>query len=82
MLELSICTRLFMEQMANKNKILKGDYMNRFLSWFYEYETSKLVNRINEYAERHGLKIISISTNENQHGAIVLFEGNKPRYDW
>ncbi len=56
--------------------------MNRFLSWFYEYETSKLVNRINEYAERHGLKIISISTNENQHGAIVLFEGNKPRYDW
>ena len=53
--------------------------MNRFLSWFYEYETSELVDRINEYAERHGLKIISISTNANQHGAIVLFEGNKPK---
>ena len=37
---------------AIENKILNGDYMNRFLDWFYECETSELVNRINEYAKK------------------------------
>lgn len=56
--------------------------MNRFLEWFYESETSRLVNRINEYAEKSNLQIISLTTNENQHGAIVLFEGKKPKWKW
>lgn len=43
--------------------------MNRFLEWFYEGETSKLVKRINEYAEKHNLQIISITTNEHMSGA-------------
>lgn len=54
--------------------------MDRFLRWFYELETRKLVDRINEYAEENNLKIISLTTNDNQSGAIVLFEGKKPRY--
>lgn len=54
--------------------------MDRFLRWFYDCETRKLVDRINEYAEDNKLKIISLTTNDNQHGAIVLFEGKKPRY--
>lgn len=56
--------------------------MKRFLEWFYEYETSTLVNRINEYAEKNGLQIISVATNDNQHGAVVLFEGEKPKHNW
>ena len=56
--------------------------MKRFLEWFYTYETSELVKRINEYAEKHGLQIISVATNENQHGAVVLFEGEEPKWKW
>lgn len=52
--------------------------MNRFVRWFYERETDDLVNRINEYAKRNNLQIISLNTNDNLHGAIVLFEGEKP----
>lgn len=54
--------------------------MNRFLEWFYEYSPSKLVNRINEYAKKNNLKIISIVTSYDQHGAIVLFEGEQPKW--
>lgn len=56
--------------------------MNRFLEWFYERETTDLVNKINEYAERNNLKIISLNTTERLLGAIVLFEGEKPKYKW
>ena len=56
--------------------------MNRFLEWFYEVDPSKLVERINKYAEKHNLQIVSITTNENQYGAIVLFEGLQPKYRW
>lgn len=56
--------------------------MNRFIEWFYEFEIDKLVIRINEYAIKNNLKIISLSTNDNLHGAIVLFEGEKPKYRW
>ena len=52
--------------------------MNRFLRWFYEFETSRLVNKINDYAEENNLKIISLTTTYDQRGAIVLFEGQKP----
>jgi len=48
--------------------------MNRFLEWFYEYDTSELVYKINKYAKDENLTIISLTTTENQHGAIVLFE--------
>ena len=54
--------------------------MDRFLKWFYEFKTSELVNEINKYAEKHGLKIISVTSDASQNGAIVLFEGNKPIY--
>lgn len=54
--------------------------MDRFLKWFYEYETYKLVDRINKYVEDNELKIISLTTTSDQHGAIVLFEGKKPLY--
>lgn len=56
--------------------------MNRFVESFYELEISKLVTKINEYAIKNNLKIISLSTNDNLHGAIVLFEGEKPKYGW
>ena len=56
--------------------------MKRFLEWFYERETTALVKRINEYAEKNNLQIISVSANETLHGAVVLFEGNKPIYKW
>lgn len=68
--------------MKNENKILSGDNMNRFIEWFYEMETNELVIKINEYATKNNLKIISLSTTNNLHGAIVLFEGEKPRYRW
>lgn len=55
--------------------------MNRFLKWFYELKTTTLVDEINEYAEENNLQIISLTTDESQHGAIVLFEGQKPEYD-
>ena len=55
--------------------------MNRFVEYFFEYETSKLINEINAYAKRNGLQIISLSTNDDLHGAIVLFEGNA-KYGW
>lgn len=51
--------------------------MIRFVKWFYEFEISRLVDKINEYAEDNNLTIISLSTNTDQHGAIVLFENNK-----
>lgn len=54
--------------------------MNRFLRWFYEYNTSDLVDGINEYAKSNNLTIISLSTTDDQHGAIVLFEGHKPMW--
>lgn len=56
--------------------------MNRFVEWFYELETPQLVKEINEYATKNNLKIISISANDNLYGAIVLFEGEKPKYKW
>ena len=68
--------------MSPKNKIINGDYMNRFLEWFYEDNTPKLIRRINEFAKKYNLQIISITTDENQHGAIVLFEGEEPKYRW
>jgi hypothetical protein len=54
--------------------------MIRFVKWFYEFEVCGLVNKINKYAEDNNLTIISLATNTDQHGAIVLFEGNKPRW--
>lgn len=56
--------------------------MNRFIENFYELTMSVLVEKINEYATKNNLKIISISANDNLHGAIVLFEGEKPKYKW
>lgn len=56
--------------------------MNRFVKSFYELETHKLVKIINEYATKNDLEIISLSTNDNLHGAIVLFEGKKPKHVW
>ena len=48
--------------------------MDRFLRWFYETDTIELVYKINQYAEENKLKIISLTTTDNQCGAIVLFE--------
>lgn len=56
--------------------------MKRFLEWFYERKTTELVNRINEYAEKHNLQIISVTTDEILHAAVVLFEGTKPKHKW
>ena len=39
--------------------------MDRFLEYFYQYQTKTLIEEINEYAEDHKLKIISIATNES-----------------
>lgn len=69
-----------------KNKILNGEaFMNRFLEWFYEREPANLVDKINEYVEKNNLKIISFNTTKSLFGAvgaIVLFEGEKPKYKW
>ena len=54
--------------------------MNRFLKHFYEFKTLELVEKINRYAEKNNLQIISFTTDERQHGAVVLFEGEKPRW--
>ena len=56
--------------------------MSRFLEWFYERETTELVDKINKYAKRNNLQIISLNTNDVLHGAIVLFEGEEPIYRW
>ena len=59
--------------------------MNRFLEWFYEREATNLVSKINEYAEKNNLKIISFNATKSllgAIGAIVLFEGEKPKYKW
>ena len=56
--------------------------MDRFIEWFYESDTTELVDKINEYARRNNLQIISLNTNDVLHGAIVLFEGEKPKYRW
>lgn len=54
--------------------------MKRFVKWFFEFKQSELADKINKYAEDNNLTIISFSTNGDQNGAIVLFEGYKPRY--
>lgn len=54
--------------------------MKRFVKWFFEFKQSELADKINKYADDNNLTIISFATNDDQHGAIVLFEGNKPRY--
>ncbi len=56
--------------------------MNRFVEWFYEIEPNILVDTINKYASNNNLQIISLSTNDNLHQAIVLFEGERPKYKW
>ena len=56
--------------------------MSRFVKSFYELRIHKLVEEINEYAVKNDLEIISLSTNDDLHGAIVLFEGEKPKYVW
>ena len=56
--------------------------MKRFLEWFYKQDSTELVNRINEYAEKNNLQIISVSADETLQGAIVLFEGEKPKWKW
>ena len=56
--------------------------MSRFVKSFYELETHKLVETINKYATENDLEIISFSTNNNLHGAIVLFEGKKTKDVW
>ena len=55
--------------------------MDRFLRWFYETDTDELVDKINQYAEENNLKIISLTTTDNQYGAIVLFEDKKSLYE-
>ena len=52
--------------------------MNRFLKSFHEFHTLTLVDEINEYAKENNLKIISLTSDETLHSAIVLFEGDKP----
>lgn len=56
--------------------------MSRFVENFYELKTHILVEAINEYATENYLEIISLSTNDNLHGAIVLFEGKNPKDVW
>lgn len=56
--------------------------MNRFVECFYGTRMDKLVKKINEYAERNNLRIISLSASDNLYGAVVLFEGKKPEYRW
>jgi hypothetical protein len=56
--------------------------MRRFVKSFYEFSATELIKKINEYATENNLEIISLSTNDNLHGAIVLFEGEKPKYVW
>lgn len=53
--------------------------MDRFVEWFVELDSNKLVSNINKYAAIHNLKIISFSTNNDLSRAIVLFEGIKPK---
>lgn len=53
---------------------------DRFTKWFYETNTHNLTEKINRFAQENNLRIISLSANDNLHGAIVLFEGNKPRW--
>ena len=56
--------------------------MSRFVEWFVELQTNRLVDVINEYATRNDLKIISLSTDNTLNKAVVLFEGKKPMYKW
>ena len=54
--------------------------MNRFVEWFCEMKADDLANQINKYAKINNLQIISLSTSDSLHSAIVLFEGEKPKY--
>ena len=56
--------------------------MNRFVECFYGTRMDKLVEKINRYAERNNLRIISLSASDNLYGAVVLFEGKKLEYIW
>lgn len=56
--------------------------MRRFVKSFYEFSVIDIIEKINEYAAKNNLEIISLSTNNDLHGAIVLFEGEKPKYVW
>ena len=56
--------------------------MNRFVRSFYAFEIYKLVEKINKYAIENDLEIISLSASNDLHGAIVLFEGEKPKDVW
>lgn len=51
--------------------------MNRFVKSFYAGDMHELAERINQYAERNSLLIISLSMDNNMKGAIVVFEGKK-----
>lgn len=48
--------------------------MKRFVRSFYEFGVIELVEKINAYAERYNLEIISLSASNDLHGAIVVFE--------
>lgn len=56
--------------------------MSRFVKSFYELGIHKLVEEINKYTTENDLEIISLSASDDLHGAIVLFEGEKPKYVW
>ena len=48
--------------------------MKRFVKSFYEFSLIDIVEKINAYAERYNLEIISLSANNDLHGALVVFE--------
>ena len=48
--------------------------MKRFVKSFYEFNLIEIVDKINKYAERYNLEIISLSASNDLHGAIVVFE--------
>ena len=52
--------------------------MKRFVKSFYEFSLSEIIDKINKYAERYDLEIITLSASNDLHGAIVLFESKKP----
>ena len=53
--------------------------MKRFVKSFYEFSVIDIVEKINNYAERYNLEIISLSANDDLHGAIVLFEDKRSK---
>lgn len=56
--------------------------MDRFVEWFCEKDLSSLRDAINEYAEKHSLKIISLTLEGELNSAFVLFEGEKSKIKW